>query len=276
MNKIFFLFLAVSALLAVPFNKNLAFGYGSTLGTTAVNLPPTTTQDTPIDLTSFITTVTGGNIGSQSVAGYSGGSLSNVDLTDLGIIGGQPFVVDKAVTLVSSTPGNPITINSNSVANVSITIPDNTTILAPSSWDGFIAPPAAGANTGTAPSGFSVGNTVVEVGSSTAILLFDQPIDVVLTGVTGTVGYKSAGSTAWVQITNVCGGTYANPTAPAFPGECYISDGANTKIHTFHLTSFAALVANTPSSNPSSPGSILSSIRGFFEAIIKFFTHLFG
>jgi putative cell wall-binding protein len=97
-----------------------------------------------------------------------------------------------------------------------------------------------------------VGNTVIEVGAANAILLFDQPVILTLPGVTGTVGYKPAGSDSWVQITQLAGGTYANPAAPAFPGEAYISNGTDTKIITWHFTSFAGLSAqNVPSAGSS-------------------------
>ena len=262
LTKILIVIFAAVSILAVPFNKDSVFGYGHTLGISAVSLASTTTQDTPIDLSSSVSTVADGNIGTQPVTSYDGGSLTNVDLTNLGNIGGQIPTVGKAVTLVSSTPGIPITIASNRVSNASVVIPNNTTILAPAAWDGTITPPAAGSSTGTAPSGFSVGGSIVEVGSSTAILLFDQPIDVVLTGVTGPVGYKAAGSNAWVQITSACGGTYASPSPPVFPGECYSSNGTDTKIHTYHLTTFASLVAAAASDSSSSGSSGGSSGGG--------------
>lgn len=246
--KFFLAIFAAVTLLAVPFNKDLVFGYGSTLGVT-------TTQTAPIDLTSGIINAAGGNLGAQPLNSYDGGNLSNVDLTNLG--------VSQGVTLSASAPGSSITINNSSLSNVSIVIPDNTTILAPASWDGFLTPPVTGTNTGSAPSGFSVGNTAVEVGSSLATLLFDQPVDVVLAGVTGPVGYRPAGSSAWVRITNACGGTYANPASPAFPLECYITNGTDTKIHTWHLTTFASLVAVTASGiSGSSSGSGDSSGGG--------------
>ncbi|MEX2033461.1 MAG: peptidoglycan-binding domain-containing protein, partial [Candidatus Colwellbacteria bacterium] len=62
---------------------------------------------------------------------------------------------------------------------------------------------------------------------------------------------------AWVQITNTCSGDYVNPTAPTFPGECAISDGTNTKIVTYHFTTFGSLVATpapTPTPAPSGGG----------------------
>jgi parallel beta-helix repeat protein len=161
---------------------------------------------------------------------------TTVDLTqpqDMG--GGISVTVEKAVIVASSSAGEPITLTNATVPNVSVNIPDGTTVLAPASWDGKINPPSAGTSTGTPPSGFSVGSQVVEVGSSTAVLLFDHPASVVLTGVTGSVGYRPSGSTTWVPI-SPCG-----PAGPVFPGACSQTDGINTTILTFHFTSFAAL-----------------------------------
>lgn len=58
--------------------------------------------------------------------------------------------------------------------------------------------------------------------------------------------FKMAGGTAWQEISQ-CTGTFATPDEPVFPGECYITDGTDLKIVTFHLTNFAfaAPVANT-------------------------------
>lgn len=182
--------------------------------------------------------------------------LSNLETipTEEHTIGGQVVTFGKSVTLIA---GSTINLSSAALPNVNVSIPDNTTVLAPGTWDGIINPPATGLSSGTAPSGFSVGSTVIEVGSSDVVLLFDQPVSVVLIGVTGPVGYKPAGSNTWTQITNTCGGTYANPTSPTFPGECYISNGTDTKIYTYHFTSFASLVTvvSSTSSSTSSTSS---------------------
>jgi hypothetical protein len=140
----------------------------------------------------------------------------------------------------------PLTLTNSALNNASLVISDNTTVLASSSWDGTIAPPKSVSGSGSAPSGFSIGSTVVEVGSSAGVLLFDKPVAVVLAGVTGPVAYRPSGSTNWSQITNTCSGTYASPAAPAFPGECAISNGTDTKIYTYHLTSFASLAVVVP------------------------------
>ena len=195
--------------------------------------------------------------GWQSLSNLTTGDLENKDLSGDQIVGGATVKVEKAVVLQSGTNTEPIHLSNSDLSNVDVEIPDGTTVLAPSGWDGKITPPKTGSNSGSAPSGFSVGNTVIEVGSSSGVLLFDRPVTVLLTGVTGKVGYKPAGSTTWVEIATACGGTYETPTSPTFPGECYISNGTDTKIYTYHFTSFASL--NTSSSNTSGGGTRAAS-----------------
>lgn len=53
-----------------------------------------------------------------------------------------------------------------------------------------------------------------------------------------------------MHITDVCGGTYASPAPPVFPGACYISNGVDTEIVTYHFTTFGSLnVYVAPSHN---------------------------
>lgn len=58
---------------------------------------------------------------------------------------------------------------------VTVTIPDTTTIVASAGWEVPIKP-SIGTSTGTPPASFTVGDTVIEVGSPTAVLLFDRPV----------------------------------------------------------------------------------------------------
>ena len=133
-----------------------------------------------------------------------------------------------------------ITINAG-VA--SVVIPDGTIVTGPAGWDGVIGGPAAGSSNGdSAPSGFAVGGTVISVGSPDKTLTFSVPVVITLPGVTGTVGYRPAGSTTWNEITNVCTGTYESPTGAPAGGECAISNGTDTKILTYHFTSFGNLL----------------------------------
>ncbi|MTI81883.1 MAG: hypothetical protein FH758_13590 [Firmicutes bacterium] len=211
----------------------------------------------PLNLGGYVQSESGGQITIdgqiQKLAAYTSGDLNNVDLTTTQTVGDQAIQVKKAVRLKSDT-GQPITIT-NADNNVSVSIPDGTSILAPTNWDGIINPPGVVENTGTAPSGFTVGDTEIEVGSSNAVFLFDKPVVLTLKGVTRPVGYKPAGSDNWVQITEKAGGTYDNPTAPAFPGEAYISNVTDTKIITWHLASFATLKdENKPATDGSSSG----------------------
>ena len=183
------------------------------------------------------------------------------DLTAPKKVANVKVVVEKAVKLKSGTNAEPIIIKNIDIPTVKVSIPDETTILAPAGWTGTIQPPKTASSSGTAPSGFSVGDTVIEVGSPDAVLLFDTPVTLTLEGVTGAVGYKPAGSTVWTQITESCGGTFENPDAPSFfPGECFISDGSDTKIVTYHFTSFGGL-GSAPSAS-SAPAKSSSSGSG--------------
>lgn len=181
-----------------------------------------------------------------TLSSVTSGDLSVVDLSTSKTIGGKSVIVNKAVKISSGSVGIPVVITNANLATANVSIPDATTILAPSGWNGLIAPPKTGVTLGdTPPVGFSIG-TAVDVGSPTEVLLFDKPIQVTLSGVTGSIGYKPAGITSWTHITNVCAGTYATPTisASSFPGECSITDGVNTKILTYHLTTFGGLAAD--------------------------------
>jgi LysM repeat protein len=163
-----------------------------------------------------------------------------VDLTKPQDVGaGTSVTVGKAVTLASGTAGQPITLTTTATPNVSVRLPDATTVLAPAGWDGKINPPTVGTSAGTPPSGFSVGGTVIEVGSSTAVLLFDRPATIVLTGVSGPVGYRPSGSDQWVTI-DPCGAGGAS-----FPGACSSFDPVTntTTITTYHFTAFGSLTA---------------------------------
>ncbi|PJC51177.1 MAG: hypothetical protein CO032_00815, partial [Nitrosopumilales archaeon CG_4_9_14_0_2_um_filter_34_16] len=237
----------------------------------------TLSDDTSLDFAKSFSTASGGNInvgGSTfNLNSYKSGTLSNVDLTVPQNIGGQSIAVNKAVNMTSGQSGIPVTIKNNAIPNISASIPDGTTVLAPSGWDGKIAPPKTGSSSGTTPSGFSVGGTVIEVGSPTVVLLFDKPVTVLLSGVTGAVGYKPAGSNTWTQITNVCGETFTSPSNPTFPGECSISNGVDTKIVTYHFTTFGSFSSSSGSrgggGGDSTPPSIVTTFDSEFPVTIN-------
>ena len=214
-------------------------------------------DDTVLDVSGGMNTAIGNDIvvggATLSLNSFTSGNITNTDLSTPQTIGGQSVKVEKAVKLTSGTAGQPITISNAGLANIKVDIPDATTILAPSGWDGKITPPKTGSKTGTAPSGFSVGDTVVEVGSEAGVLLFDKPVKVTLTGVTGEVAYRPTGSNTWQKITTVCDSA-TDPTNISFPGECYKIVGSDTIIFTYHFTAFASL-APTPAA-PVSGGGI--------------------
>ena len=174
---------------------------------------------------------------------FTSGNLHQTDLTLPQTVGDQEIIVNQAVQLNSGVTGQPVTLINNDLTNANLTIPDASAILAPSNWDGTIQPAKKGQIDAdeSAPSGFKIGGTVIEVGAPGSVLLFDKPVIIVLEGVTGKVGYRPAGSKQWKEIQQLAGGTYEDPIPPAFPGEAYISNGFDTKIITWHLTAFATL-----------------------------------
>lgn len=136
----------------------------------------------------------------------------------------------------------PVVLTNSDFPGFSVSIPDGTEVQGPAEWDGTIMPPTAGTPAGgNAPAGFSVGDTVISVGSPDGTLVFDNAVTLLLEGVTGTVGYRPSGSDTWQTITDTCGGTYDVPEDPVAPGECSINNGTDTKIVTFHFTSFGGL-----------------------------------
>ena len=166
----------------------------------------------------------------------------------------------NAVTLNSGDSSSPIMItNSNNLAGFSVSIPNGTTITGTAGWNGIITPPTSETPNGNAPTGFSVGSTVISIGSTDgSILTFSNPVTILLPGVTGTVGYKPTRSDTdtWVQITNTCTtGSYDSPVGAPLNGECAISNGTDTKILTYHFTDFGSLVANPASASTPAPSS---------------------
>ncbi len=163
-----------------------------------------------------------------------------------------PVTVEQEVVL-SFPNDQPIKIINTAIPDVVVTIPDNTLIQASNDWNGQIEPPKVEPFTGTAPVGFVVSDTVIEVGSPDTVLIFNASATLVIDGVTGDIGYKPSGSSQWIQIVNECSGTFASPGDPEFPGECFISNGSDTKIVTFHFTSFGGLSAAPSTSTAAAP-----------------------
>lgn len=221
------------------------------------------TDDNGEDLSNGVATAGGGNILIDNITtplnNVTTGDLVNDDLSGLQLVGDQTVLPEKAIMLKST---GDITLQNAGLSNVSVLFetngaPDNTTILGCLAWDGTLHL-KAGSGTGTAPTGYNIGGTIIEIGSASCPLLLTKPATITLTGVTGPIAYKASGSSNWYEIAT-CGGTYAAPTPPAAPvpfGECTISDGTDTKIITYHFTTFGQMItATTPPPPPSGSGS---------------------
>lgn len=211
------------------------------------------------DLPSGVTDIT---LGNNTVLDLSSATTSAVSSV---VIGDSTVNLTQAVTLQSGVEGEPVVLTNSSLAGVSVSIPDGTTISGPAEWDGTIMPSTDAPSDGTAPSGFTVGGTVISVGSSNGTLVFDKAVKIVLSGVTGIVGYKPALSTNWVKITTVCTG--ANDASNISSGECYFTDGGNTVIWTYHFTSFGGLDPIPPTPTPTPAPSGGGGPVGLFGAV---------
>lgn len=224
------------------------FYIGGTKATTATAITLLKGGYTNLNLTIPSNTVTsnGANVSLSSAnAGEADmpAGATNVALTNTTVLNLFSGLVGREVTLRSGVNGSPIVLTNSNLSNISASIPDGTKIQGPAGWDGKITPPISGTPSGgTAPAGFSVGSAVISIGSPDGTLVFDKPVTILLAGVTGTVGYRPSGSNTWVQITNTCASPYATPGNPPANGECYISNGTDTKIVTYHFTSFGSLV----------------------------------
>ncbi len=203
-------------------------------------------------------------LGGSGIANLPSGIINLIlsNSTNLDLSGG---LSGNAVTFNSGTLDTAIILTNSNLAGVSASIPDGTTITGPAGWNGMITPPTSGTPSGgIAPAGFSVGSTVISIGSTDGTLVFDKPVTILLAGVTGVVGYRPSGSDTWVQITNTCTtGSYDNPTGAISPGECAINNGTDTKILTYHFTTFGSLTANpAPTPAPVSSGGYSSGGGG--------------
>ncbi|MDD2730653.1 MAG: right-handed parallel beta-helix repeat-containing protein [Candidatus Portnoybacteria bacterium] len=176
---------------------------------------------------------------------------TNIVLSDTTVLDLSAGLDGNEVVLNSGVSSQSIVLTNSNLNNVSVNIQDETKVQGPAGWDGKITPPKEDSGTiGNAPSGFSVGNFKIEVGSSAGTLYFDKPVKIILTGVTGTVGYRPSGSSDWKTITTVCAGA-DDYTGISPLGECYHQTGGNTVIWTYHFTTFGNL---TTSSSGSSSG----------------------
>ena len=174
-------------------------------------------------------------------------------------IGGQEIELTKEVKFVADD-NDFVSLRNTALPDVIVAIPDNTIVKAPDSWNGEITPPTQISTSGSVSAGFQTPTTSIIVGSPDVILVFDEAVTILLSGVTGQTAYKTPGSNSWILISG-CTGTYAAPNDPPDNGECSISNGVDTKILTFHFTEFAGLeetpteTTTTETASKSSGGS---------------------
>jgi hypothetical protein len=150
--------------------------------------------------------------------------------------------------LFSGISGQNITLSSSDLPGFTVIILDETTIFASSAWDGNLTSPILGNDSGTAPNGYDIGNYSIDLGSSLGIMMFDKPVTIILTNMTGEFAYKPSGSTSWMKINETCS-DYDSPNNPTFPRECIIDNGTDTKIVTYHFTTFSDIVTTTTTSS---------------------------
>ncbi len=175
---------------------------------------------------------------------FTSGTLSGKDMSGSIEVGEGSIVVTQALQIQSGEAGTPVVITNTDFSGHTLSIPDRAVLLAPATWDGILLPPTGVPESGTPPVGFRLSDTIIEVGSSASLLLFDTPVTITLPDVSGrSVAYKSPGHDEWVIINRVCSGTFVAPVNPEFPHECVIHDNQQSKIITYHLTSFAVVTS---------------------------------
>ena len=138
----------------------------------------------------------------------------------------------------------PATTIQTQSANVQIQA--GTTVTASGSWNGVIIAPTVQTNASVTiptPSGTSTTiGTVIEVGSSSVSLTFDQAVRILIAGQAGQlVGFVRNG--VFTQISTVC--TANDPsTQLSANGDCYINVGSDLVVWTKHFTQFVTYARN--------------------------------
>ncbi|TBL76054.1 DUF2252 family protein [Paenibacillus thalictri] len=143
---------------------------------------------------------------------------------------------------------------STTLGNVSVSIPEGTTITAPAGWDGTIKLPEVKDNASVSVGGGSV-SAVIEVGSPDVTLTFDKAVRLLIPG----QGGKSAGFVKSGVFTPLTGTITEDSQAAAdreiaAGGEAAITVGGDLVIWTKHFTMFASYTKITYYSSSSSSG----------------------
>ncbi|MFA6006593.1 MAG: hypothetical protein WC764_02600 [Candidatus Paceibacterota bacterium] len=225
----------------------------------------TLSASSPLSASTSLSTVVPGSPGSLMLNGapvllnnFTIGTTTRVGLTTAQTVGDKTITVGTGFTLQSGTNGTPITIV-GSGTGVSMDLPDGVSILGPTGWNGQVLPPSGGTTNGSAPSGFTVGDSF-EIGSSDVPLLLTQAATITFPTIKPMV-MRVTGSNTWNTL-STCAGTYAVPTAPAAFGECAIAGTSATKVLTYHLTTFGTITTIPATVTQSSNGPIIGSYGG--------------
>ena len=266
------------------YNFNYGYGYGYASGTGATELVYEITIDTKyfspgthqaflkalIGETTFKSKATKITINTKANEEYAKDEKVQVNenTTEI-IIGEGSFKVREIVIPKTTASDKKIKIDFNSIINQeSVTITNNFklkregtsvnysaeispgTIISGDGWDGTITLPTV-----KVPTDYSVAsgnvNAVIKLGGDTEIK-FSQPVKVIIGGMAGKMAGWTRG-TALTQITTQCNSPINSSNIAS--GECYIDDGSDLVIWTYHFTEFAAYTPTTTNSDSSSSSS---------------------
>lgn len=247
--------------------NNAAWYYGYSQPTpisssTATSANPTTSNIT-VDSANWIAQLE--NVNSEMV--FSGSAkidlwtswLSNTSSSDTA--NGSTTIWTVSVTIakkvaLSFSSWTSLTLKSSdsNISEVQVILPQ-TTIYAPSNWDGKITPPTNVSTNSTVTSAISSAsslnsiNVAIEVWSSDVMLLFADPVKIVLP--TKWSAYYYVYSWTAYQISTQCTSA-TNSSNISWFGECYYEDWNTVIIRTKHFTSFVSASQSGSSSSSSS------------------------
>ena len=151
------------------------------------------------------------------------------------------------------------------VNNYSVVISKDTVISGGNSWDGKIILPTVKINSDYSILDGSI-NTVIDLGGETE-LTFSEPVKVTIGGMAGQKAAWTRGTGSMTKITTVCN-SLTNPTNinSVSPRECYIDEGNDLVIWTYHFTEFGTYQENSQNNDQSSSSSGYSPIKKINES----------
>ncbi|MEK6892829.1 MAG: hypothetical protein AABX07_01370, partial [Nanoarchaeota archaeon] len=258
--------------------KNITFYANDStnnLASTTITIYNITLQPTATLITNNRSQIIDENTTTNIVMAYNS-TLQNISISSA-VASNQSSTLDLTQLLESgavSLGANQFILERQSTTrNYSVVIPANTNVSGGSAWAGTITLPIVNSSTFTAP-GSGTGVVAIDVGSS-GELNFTSAVKVVLGGQTGKTGAWARGSTTLTNITTICNsGNATNTTAPGninaiTTRECYINDGSNLNIWTYHFTTFAAF---TPPAVATATTTTTSESGGGGTAVLSFWT----